>query len=273
MTEAAVTELAMIAPAAAPRAAGGRISVRLDQVMVEYPIYSAYSRSLKRSVLHVSTGGRLGLNTRDRVVVQALNDVTLHFDQGDRVGLVGANGAGKTTLLRVMAGVYEPVLGKVEINGRVTSLFDLSLGIDPEATGLENILLRGLVLGLTPQQIEEKRDEIIAFSDLGQYIEMPVRTYSAGMGLRLAFAVSTCIRPEILLMDEWIGVGDANFTKKAEERAAALIGDAGIMVIATHSPVLIERTCNRAIWLDHGTVRADGSPREVLSAYDAESRA
>ena len=254
-----------------PVVPAAKTSVRLDHVMIEYPIYSAYSRSLKRSVLHLSTGGRLGLNTRDRIVVQALQDVTLRFDQGDRVGLVGANGAGKTTLLRVMAGVYEPVLGTVEIHGRVTSLFDLSLGIDPEATGLENILLRGLVLGMTPRQIEEKRDEIIAFSDLGQYIEMPVRTYSAGMGLRLAFAVSTCIRPEILLMDEWIGVGDANFTKKAEERAQALIGDSGIMVIATHSPALIENTCNRAIWLDHGSVRADGSPQEVLRAYYADN--
>jgi lipopolysaccharide transport system ATP-binding protein len=245
--------------------------IELDHVSVEYPIYSANGVSLKRSMLSLSTGGRLGLTASDRVVVRALSDISLTFGQGDRVGLVGSNGAGKTTLLRVMAGVYQPLAGTVKVNGCVTSLFDLSLGIDPEATGLENILLRGLVLGLTPQQIREKRDEIIAFSDLGQFIEMPVRTYSAGMGLRLAFAVSTSFKPEILLMDEWISVGDANFTKKAEERAQALIGGSGIMVIASHSPALIQHICNRAIWLDRGTVRADGDPTEVIREYYTET--
>lgn len=254
----------------APAAPSGATRIKLDRVTVEYPIYSAFGRSLKRSVLHLSTGGRLGLENNDRVVVRALEDINLTFDQGDRVGLLGSNGAGKTTFLRLLAGVYEPVSGTVEISGRVTSLFDLWLGIDPESTGTENILLRGLLLGLTPQQIRDRREEITAFADLGDYIHMPVRTYSAGMGLRLAFAVSTSVKPDILLMDEWISVGDANFTKKAEERMNALIGNSGIMVVASHSLELVRHTCNRAIWLDRGAVRADGDPAEVIEEYRAE---
>jgi ABC-type polysaccharide/polyol phosphate transport system ATPase subunit len=248
----------------------GAACIKLDNVTVEYPIYSAFGRSLKRSVLHLSTGGRIGLEKNDRVVVRALEGITLTFEQGDRVGLIGSNGAGKTTLLRLLAGIYEPVLGFVQIEGKVSSLFDLWLGIDPESTGTENILLRGLLLGLTPQQIRESREEITSFADLGDYIHMPLRTYSAGMGLRLAFAVSTSIKPDILLMDEWISVGDANFTKKAEERMNNLIGNSGIMVVASHSLDLIRHTCNRAVWLDRGIVRADGDVAEVIEEYRAE---
>ena len=247
--------------------------IYVENVSVEYPIYSANSRSMKRSMLHLSTGGRLGLNRDDRVAVQALRNVSLRFSHGDRVGLVGPNGAGKTTLLRVLAGVYEPVVGAIEINGHVTCLFDLSLGMDAEATGFENITIRGLVLGFTPTQIEARRGEIAEFSGLGPFLGMPLRTYSSGMALRLAFSISTTIKPDILLMDEWIGVGDAAFMRKAEERARTVIGDAGILVLASHSTALIEHVCNRVIWLDAGEVRADGEPREVLSAYLAASDA
>src|SRR5712691_7245388 len=245
--------------------------IYVDHVSIEYPIYSANSRSLRRSVLHMSTGGRLGLSDNDRIVVQALRDISLRLKAGDRLGLVGPNGSGKTTLLRVLAGIYEPVLGRVEIAGRVTSLFDLFLGMDPEATGMENILIRGLILGMTRAQIKSKRDAIVEFTELGQFLEMPVRTYSAGMVLRLAFAVSTSVQPEILLMDEWIAVGDASFSRKAEERARTLLGEAGIIVLASHSLPLIEHTCNRVIWLERGTIRAEGPANQVLPAYRAES--
>jgi lipopolysaccharide transport system ATP-binding protein len=244
---------------------------RVERVSVNYPIYNADSRSLKRSVIHFSTGGRIGLGAKDRVVVQALKNVSISLEEGDRVGLVGPNGAGKTTLLRVLAGVYEPAVGRLETQGHVVSLFDLMLGMDAEATGDENIVIRGLILGLSPQEIQEKRDEIASFSELGDFLEMPVRTYSAGMALRLAFSVSTAVKPDILLMDEWIGVGDASFVRKAEERARTLIGDAGILVLASHSEALIEQLCNRAIWLEHGEIRADGPTADVLKAYRTHS--
>jgi lipopolysaccharide transport system ATP-binding protein len=247
------------------------VFMKLDDVVVEYPIYNADARSLKRSVLDLSTGGKIGRGSRDRVVVQALNGVSMEFQHGERIGLVGGNGAGKTTILRVMAGVYEPVKGRVQSSGRISTLFDLSLGMDPEATGEENIMMRGLVLGLSVPQIAAKREEIAEFTELGDFISMPVRTYSAGMALRLAFAVSTCITPDILLMDEWIGVGDAGFQIKAEKRARTLVGDVGIMVIATHSAAMIEALCSRVIWLDKGIVRADGAPADVIKEYNSSA--
>lgn len=244
--------------------------IYLDHVTVDYPVYNAASRSLKRSLLHLSSGGRLGLSNRDRIVVRALNNITFNLERGDRVGLIGPNGAGKTTLLRTLAGVYEPFAGAIEISGRVTSLFDLALGMDPEATGYENINIRGLMIGMSPQEIDARRDEIAQFTELGEFLEMPVRTYSSGMTSRLAFAISTSITPEILLMDEWIGVvGDAGFIRKAHDRAHAVVGAVNIMVIASHSNALIESLCNRAIWLDCGTVRLDGPPKEVLAQYYA----
>jgi ABC-2 type transport system ATP-binding protein/lipopolysaccharide transport system ATP-binding protein len=247
--------------------------IHLDHVSIEYPIYSSHGRSLKRLMVHASTGGRLGMGDRDRVVVKALSDITLRFEHGERVGLVGPNGAGKTTLLRALTGVYEPVAGSIEINGRVTSLFDLSLGIDPDATGYENIQLRGLIIGLSPAEIEARRQAIADFTELGEFLDMPVRTYSAGMGLRLAFAVSTSLHPEILLMDEWLAVGDAMFLKKAEERTRAFIGEVGVMVTASHSTALLRSICNRVIWLDQGRVVRDGPPGDVIDAYLAASGA
>ena len=243
------------------------VFIHLDNVSIEYPIYNTDSRSLKRAMLTLPLGGRIGIGSGDRIVVQALRSVSLRFESGDRVGLIGHNGAGKTTLLRVLAGVYEPVIGRTEMSGRVASLFDMMLGMDPEATGEENIMIRGLILGLSAQQIREKRDEIAEFTELGEFLTMPVRTYSTGMRLRLAFAISSCVTPDILLMDEWIGVADASFTRKAEERARTLIGDVGILVLATHSLPLMEHICNRVVWLENGTVKADGPPAEILQKY------
>lgn len=241
--------------------------INLDRVTIEYPVYSGDSRSLKRSLLHYSSAGRLGLSANDRVVVRALSNISLRLTHGDRVGLIGVNGAGKTSLLRALAGVYEPIQGTIEINGRVTSLFNLSLGMDAEATGHENIMIRGLMLGLTPSQIRAKRKEIIEFTELGDFLNMPICTYSSGMTLRLAFAISTSIVPDILLLDEWISVGDAGFLRKAEKRARALVSEVGILVIASHQTLLLEHTCNRVIWLDGGTIRSDGAAREVLADY------
>ncbi len=243
--------------------------IRLDRVSVQFPIYNANTRSLKKSLMHRTTAGRIGRDAGDRVCIEALNDVTLTFGHGDRVGLVGANGAGKTTLLRVLAGIYEPTAGTIHREGRVAPLFDIALGIDPEATGYDNILIRGAFLGLRRQEARARMDEIAAFTELGDYLAMPVRTYSSGMLLRLAFAVSTSVEPEIALMDEWIGVGDAAFVEKAERRLAELVGRAGILVLASHDPALLERTCTKGVLLQHGKISAVGAIGDVLREYDA----
>ena len=223
-----------------------------EQVCVEFPIWSPAHRSLKNIVMRATTGGRLARETSNRVVVQALSDLSFELSRGDRVGLVGHNGSGKTTLLRVLSGIYEPVRGRLEVSGRVSSLLDLSLGMDHEGTGLENIVLRGVLMGLPPSAIESKVDEIAEFSELGDYLSMPIRTYSSGMLLRLAFSVATSVSPEILLLDEWLSVGDATFREKAERRLLDMIESSAIMVLASHDESLIRRFCSRMLRLEHG---------------------
>ncbi|GIL40086.1 ABC transporter ATP-binding protein [Roseiterribacter gracilis] len=241
--------------------------IRVTNVSLEFPLYSGGSRSIKKVLLRRSSGGKIARDAADRVVVRALDGLNLTLRHGDRVGLIGPNGAGKTTLLRLLAGVYEPHNGTVELDGRVSPLFDIMLGIDPEATGWENIYFRGLFLGLTPNEIRAKTPEIAEFSELGDYLHMPVRTYSAGMMIRLAFAASTAVRPDILLMDEWIGAGDAHFLRKAEDRLHSLVDAASIMVIATHAPDILRNLCNRLLLVDQGRVAMEGSVEDVLAAY------
>nr|WP_315527340.1 ABC transporter ATP-binding protein [uncultured Achromobacter sp.] len=242
-------------------------SIVFDKVCVDFPIYNASARSLKKRLFQVATGGQISANSSGRVIIRALEDLTLTIKDGDRVGLLGHNGAGKSTLLRLLSGVYEPSSGRAEIKGEIGSLIDVSFGIDPEASGRENIYLRGALLGLTRAEIKAKLDEIIDFSELGDFIDMPVRTYSSGMHLRLAFSVSTIIRPEILLMDEWLSVGDEGFRVRAEARMNELVESTHILVIASHSRELVRDTCNRAIWLEHGKIKMDGTPEEVTQAY------
>lgn len=221
----------------------------------------------EKRLFQVATGGQISANASGRVIIRALEDLTLTIKDGDRVGLLGHNGAGKSTLLRLLSGVYEPSSGRAAIKGEIGSLIDVSFGIDPEATGRENIYLRGALLGLTRANINAKLEEIIDFSELGDFIDMPVRTYSSGMHLRLAFSVSTIIRPEILLMDEWLSVGDEGFRVRAEARMNELVESTHILVIASHSRELVKETCNRAIWLEHGKIKMDGTPDEVTQAY------
>lgn len=242
-------------------------SIEFNNVCVDFPIYNADGRSLKKRLLQVATGGQLGADQNGRVVVRALEGLSFSLKDGDRLGIVGHNGAGKTTLLRLLSGVYVPSTGTARIHGEIGSLIAISLGIDPEATGRENIFLRGGLLGLAKSEISRQLDEIIDFSELGDFVDMPVRTYSTGMHLRLAFAVSTILRPEILLMDEWLSVGDEGFKHKAEERMKELVKSTNILVIASHSRELVLRTCNRVIWLEHGKIRMDGNVEEVCDAY------
>ena len=242
-------------------------SVQFSNTSVSFPIFNATEQSLTSRILSTATGGKLDSDPRGKLVVRALSDLSFKLNENDRVGLLGHNGAGKSTLLRTVSGVYSPTEGSVRVEGTVGSLIDVSLGINPEATGRENIYVRGQLLGLTKAQINKHYDEIVQFADLGDFTEVPVRTYSTGMHLRLAFSVSTVVRPEILLMDEWLSVGDEGFRAKAENRLAELLTDTKILIIATHSRSLIQQVCNRAIWLEHGQVKMDGSAEEVSKAY------
>ncbi len=242
-------------------------SFDMDRVSVEFPIYGGHSRSLKKTLAYIGSRGRIGRDVRDRVIVQALTDISLSAQNGERIGLIGPNGAGKTTLLRVLAGIYEPTRGTVRRSGHVVPLFGTGLGMDVEATGYENIVLGGALLGLDPAEVREKTEDIAAFTELGDYLAVPVRTYSEGMLLRLAFAISTCIEPDILLLDEWIGVGDVRFLEKAERRLDDIVERSSILVIATHSEKILRRLCSKAIYLEAGQVREIGPVDAVYRAY------
>ena len=230
--------------------------ITLDAVSVEYPVFGADGESLKKTLTAAATGGRIGRGT-GITVVEALRHVSLELADGDRLGLVGHNGSGKSTLLQTLAGVYPPTRGRYARVGSVISLVNPMLGIEREATGYENIMIRGLVLGMNRRTIRQLTPEIAEFSGLGDYLHMPVHTYSTGMMMRLAFAITTSVRADILLMDEWLSVGDAQFRQLAEERIRALVAQSGILVIASHSADLIARECNRVVELAHGAIVRD----------------
>lgn len=240
--------------------------IDFDKVCVDFPIFNATNRSLKNTIMQSATGGRVDFGAKE-TIVRSLDNVSFRINPGDRIGLIGHNGAGKSTLLRVLSRVYVPTSGSAVISGSIGSLVDISLGIDPEATGRENILLRGVLMGLKRSEVLSRMDEIIEFSELGNFIDVPVRTYSSGMHLRLAFSVSTIIRPEILVMDEWLSVGDDRFNQKAAKRLEEMVEHSQILVIASHSRQLVEQVCNRVLWFEHGKLIADGDPREISSAY------
>lgn len=242
-------------------------SISLEKVTVDFPIFNARGRSLKNRVLNMATGGSINSEGNGVVVVRGLDAISLELRRHDRVGLVGHNGSGKTTLLRVLTGVYVPTSGKIDIQGKCTSLINISLGIDPEATGRQNIFLRGALLGFRKEEMKTKLREIEEFSELGGFLEMPVRTYSTGMHLRLAFSISTILQPEILIMDEWLATGDEGFKAKANQRLNELVEKTQILVIASHARELLAKNCNRVIWLEHGRIRMDSEPTEVLDAY------
>jgi lipopolysaccharide transport system ATP-binding protein len=233
---------------------------------LDFPYYHLGARSLKKRLLG---NARLHTDPSNRIVVTALRNLSFRIGTGDRVALVGPNGAGKTTLLRTLAGVYEPVAGSLTVEGQVGALIDVTAGIDSEATGRENVTLRGLYRGLSDAQCAVLTDEVAEFADLGEFFDVPIRTYSAGMGVRLAFAMATAMQPQVLLMDEWFLAGDAAFMLKAEERLARLVGGAEIMVVATHDFNVVRRWCNRAIRLEGGVILADGPVEDVLPGLEA----
>jgi ABC-2 type transport system ATP-binding protein len=241
------------------------VSIDVHNAYVDFPIFDAKTRSLKKRVLG-KVGGRIGTETKVPII-EALHDITLSLREGDRVGLVGHNGAGKSTLLRLLSGIYEPTRGSSKVSGKVAPVFDLGVGMDPEISGYENIMIRGLFLGMTARQMEKRVDDIADFTELGDYLSMPLRTYSTGMRVRLALGVVTTIDPEILILDEGIGAVDAAFLNKARDRLVDLVRRSGLLVFASHQDDLLLELCTSAIWMDEGRMKMRGSLRDVLTAY------
>ncbi|MBA2486619.1 MAG: ABC transporter ATP-binding protein [Nitrospira sp.] len=241
-------------------------SVHASRIVVEFPMYSIDHRSFKHQLIQSATGGRIG--QRGKVaVVRALDEVSFQLNPGDRLGLRGDNGSGKTTLLRAIAGIYPPLSGRLDVVGSIASLIDCNLGMEGEASGVENIRMRGILLGLSRRETDNLLDDVAQFTQLGSFLSMPVRTYSAGMHLRLGFAVSTAIEADIVLMDEWLSVGDADFQKRAEERLMRFLSRSKILVLASHSEQLLSNVCNRIIHLERGRVRAAWSQEAHDAVY------
>lgn len=246
-------------------------AINLDSVSIEFPIYNMDARSLKKRLLSFSTGGTLLKGAHESIIVKALNNINLKLANNDSVGLIGSNGAGKSTLLRLLAGIYEPTQGKISVKGKISTILDMSLGLNPEATGYENIIMRGILLGYTKKQMLAKLDEIAEFTELGGYLSAPVRTYSTGMMVRLAFGVVTSIEPEILLLDEIVGAGDANFIEKARARLTNLIKNSNIVVLSSHSLDIIEQLCNKVIILQKGQLKFFGDCKEGIERYKSHA--
>lgn len=243
--------------------------LRLDAVSVRFPLFHADTRSLKKTLL--GAAGRLGRAAGDRIVVEALREISLTIGSGERVGLIGGNGAGKTTLLRVLAGIYEPADGRVLSTGRVHALLHPGQGMHQDLSGRENIRLGGLYHGLSRPALRQLEDDVAAFAELGDFLDLPLRIYSAGMAVRLGFALATAIRPEILLMDEWFLAGDAAFMARARARLEDMVRGAEILVLATHHEAVLRQWCSRLLWLDQGRLRDDGGTSDILAAYQANN--
>lgn len=238
--------------------------IKLENVDVSFPLFDVKSRSIKSNFVRMTTGGVISSDSKV-VKIDALKNINIEFEHGDRVALIGHNGAGKSTLLKVLAGIYEPSSGTVKTVGSIASLLDLWLGVNHESSGRENIYSRGMLLGLSRKKIDEIIDDIIAFTELADFIDLPVRTYSSGMSVRLAFAISTAIEPDILLLDEVIGAGDASFMEKARHRILELINSVGILIFSSHSENDVKMFCNKGIVMEAGQIKFIG---EVNEAYD-----
>jgi homopolymeric O-antigen transport system ATP-binding protein len=242
-------------------------SIDVAGVSIDFPLYHGSARSLKKTVMAAASLGRLGEDSQHRVVVRALRDISFRLGPGERLGLIGANGAGKTTLLRTLAGIYEPVEGRVRVRGRLNALLDPNLAMNPDLTGRENIMLRGLFGGLSKPEIRWLEEDVQQFADLGEFMDLPLRIYSAGMTIRLGFALTTAIRPQVLLMDEWFLAGDLRFMDKARARLEEMVRGAEILVLSSHQHAVVAEWCTRLIWLDQGRIKADGEPADVLVRY------
>lgn len=249
---------------------GKDMHIYLDNVDMCYPSNIYNATTLKQKIFSYLKLEKQKPLLKD---VHALKNFTLHVEKGERLGVIGHNGSGKSTLLKTIAGIYPIVNGSIDVQGRIKALFDIGLGFDLESTGRENIIYRGLLLGASPEEINAKAEEIIEFTELGKFIDYPIKSYSSGMLVRLAFAVSTSLSGEILLLDEVIAAGDALFMNKARNRMNSLIDKAEIMVFVTHDLGTAEEVCNRVIMLEHGVIQADGCPKEIIEYYKRRYKA
>lgn len=241
--------------------------IELKDVYVDFPLLQSEHRSFKRLLSTPFKTSRFGSDSRNRVVLQALKRINLTLEDGDHIAIIGANGAGKSTLLRVLAGIYPPIAGTVTIDGHVGALLTTGLGMRDDVSGYQNIEFCLMLQGIPADDIPRRRDEIADFTELGEYLDLHVGAYSSGMRVRLAFAISTALEPDILIIDEIFGAGDAAFMKKAERRMVDLIARSSILVFASHAPGIVEKFCDNAIWLENGEIRQNGSIKEVQEAY------
>ena len=242
--------------------------IELDDVSLHFHVRCEGRTSLKDYLLHGLLRGR----KQNMLRSQGPRTHRSGVEQGERVGIIGHNGAGKSTLLKLLAGIYPPTAGTRRVSGRVSSLFDISLGFEPEANGWDNIRFRSYLQGETPRSVQARMQTIADFSELGEFLDMPVRYYSSGMLVRLAFSVATAIEPEILIVDEVLSAGDCSFQAKARQRMQALISHAQAVVVVSHDLASLEKLCSRILWLDHGRVHMSGPAGEVVSAYTAYMR-
>jgi lipopolysaccharide transport system ATP-binding protein len=241
-------------------------SVEITGVHVDFPLYHGSARSLKKTVFS-RVSGRVSPDAKHQLVVHALRDISFRLAPGDRLGVIGGNGAGKTTLLRTLAGIYEPVVGTVRVNGSLGALLDPNLGMNMELTGRENISLRGQYAGLSRAAISRLEEDVRAFAELDQFMDLPMRIYSSGMVVRLGFALATAVHPQVLLMDEWFSAGDAAFMEKARARLEEMVRGAEILVLSSHQASVVKEWCTRVLWMDQGRVMDDGPPDQVLHHY------
>lgn len=243
--------------------------IRLNNVSFSFPIRLSEGIKPTQKSEHVDERLRTGWLGRSRRF-DVLRDLTFSFETGDRVGILGRNGSGKSTLLRLLHGIYLPETGTIDIEGATDALFELNIGTRPQATGYDNIFVGGLMRGYTREEIEERLDQIISFADIGDFLYLPMSTYSAGMRARLLFSLATSFDPEILLLDEWVSAGDADFKEKAKARMNEHVEKAGILVLASHSKNLLRATCTKALWLEQGKIVEFGELEEVLQKFDAD---
>jgi len=241
--------------------------IQLDHVGLQFHVRRFGRISLKEYLLH----GLFRPSKQATFTVQALDGIDLAVDEGDRLGIIGSNGAGKSTLLKLLAGVYPPTSGRRTVRGQISSLFDISLGFEHDASGWDNIMYRGFLQGESPRSIRAKMQAIAEFSELGEFLDMPVRYYSSGMMVRLAFSIATAIEPEILIVDEVLAAGDLAFQVKARERMQALMSSARAVIVVSHDLSSVAMLCDRVVWLDHGKIRQIGPTDEVIAAYTQQN--
>lgn len=244
-------------------------SIILENITLDYPIFGSNLRLITKRIASLATAGKISSNEKIQFV-RSLNNISLTINPGDKVALIGGNGAGKTSLLKVISGIFKPTKGKVKVNGNVTTILGFGFGLEEEATGYENIILGGLSLGYTIKQMLAKTHSIGEFTELGEFLNMPIKTYSSGMKARLAFAITISFDPGILIIDEGIGVGDKQFLNKAQKRIEDFLNNASTLILASHSSELLKKFCTRGLVLKNGNIKFDGSIDSALDYYNEQ---